>query len=155
MEVNGLQLPASFVQLIREGKMPGPGRGWRLKKERDAYGRPWEAYVFRFYEDEQTIARATAETAQDFADLTPEELQEANDDAAKEPGFIPFINDFSKILQFGEGGASESICFDYRENLKEPSVIYWADVYWRRVARNFEQFVGLWRPVDWAEPWRG
>jgi hypothetical protein len=152
MEVNGLQLPASYVRLAREGQLPYPGRvEWRLRKQRDAYGRPWEAYILRFYEDEKTMLQRTAEFAQTFAEGTPEEFQEANEFDAKKPGFIPFFHDFSKIVQFGDDGGSMVYCFDFRENPEEPSVISWEDAYWRRVARNFDQFVGLWKRVDPAE----
>jgi hypothetical protein len=74
MEVNGLKLPASLVRLIRDGKAPGQNLvEWRLKKKRDAYGRPWDGRIFRFYEDEQTMAQRTAELPEFFGFETPEE----------------------------------------------------------------------------------
>jgi SMI1/KNR4 family protein SUKH-1 len=70
-----------------------------------------------------------------------------------EPGYIPCIDDFSKIVQFGtDSGGAYPFAFDFRENPGEPSVIYWyRGAYWRRVALNFETSIALYQPLpeDW------
>ena len=60
-----------------------------------------------------------------------------------EPRFIPDIVDFSKIVCFGMSADGAPFCFDFRDNLEQPSVIWWADAYWRRVAPDFDSFVAL------------
>ena len=63
--------------------------------------------------------------------------------ASREPGFISYITDFSEIVCFGMDGSGAYFCFDFREDKNKPSVIWWSDVYWRRIAPDFEAFVRL------------
>lgn len=62
---------------------------------------------------------------------------------ADAPGYIPDIVDFSKIVCFGISGDGAPFCFDFRDNESNPSVIWWDDVYWRRVAPDFASFLEL------------
>src|SRR4051812_11455197 len=64
------------------------------------------------------------------------------------PGFIPYINDYSKILCFGKSGSDHPICLDYRDNLKDPQIIAHAETHWRRVAPNFTDYKELIEPYD-------
>ena len=61
---------------------------------------------------------------------------------------IPYIADFSQVVCFGFGSEGDPYCFDYREDRDQPSIIYWADAYWRRVAPDFETLLTLIEPVD-------
>src|SRR5690606_288217 len=59
------------------------------------------------------------------------------------PGAIPDIVDFSQIVCFGIAGGGEPFCLDYRSSPQRPSVIWWDDVYWRRVSPDFGAFLEL------------
>lgn len=145
MMVNGLQLPASFVQLasaIRRGELPD---NWMLKHDVDAYSNDWQADLEIYYDIER-IAANTAELSGWFQ--PGYEAEVAGGHCVNEPGFIPYIWDFSKIVNFGRQGSDEPFCFDYRDDLQQPSVIYWTDACWRRVAPNFEAFMDLFEPFE-------
>ena len=95
------------------------------------------------YENEETILKETIELPKGF-ELNgyygePTDLNEAKDS----PGFIADIVDFSQIVCFGIAGDGAPFCFDYREDLNNPSVIWWDDVYWRQIAPNYESFKTL------------
>src|SRR5438034_453169 len=75
------------------------------------------------------------------AETAPEEIAEWDAESANRRGFIPFITDFSEIVQFGYAGDGAAYCFDYRENPDEPSIIHWNEAYWRRVAPHFQYFL--------------
>ena len=84
------------------------------------------------------------------ADHLPEEIAEEDARYAHRPGFLPFITDFSKIVQFGKAPEGEAYCFDYRENADEPGVIHWHLTYWRRFAPSFDSFMSPFEP--WVDP---
>ncbi|MBW3635568.1 MAG: SMI1/KNR4 family protein [Armatimonadetes bacterium] len=142
MEINGLTLPASFVRAIEQGDLSERTKHWRLqnlREELDAYGNPLETELGAVYEDIASLQKETASLSKDFP-LHPDDWDEMNRD---QPGFIPYIKDFSKVVCFGMDGGGAPFCFDFRENQEEPSVIWWADAYWRRIAPNFQAFIGL------------
>jgi hypothetical protein len=120
MEVNGLKLPDSYLRFLAEE----PGAIWYLKENVDAYGNPLQT-DFDPFETVERMEQNTAELAEGFSveDWKPEWIEER----AKEPGFIPFIDDFSQIVQFGRHLTGAPFCFDFRENSLEPGVIYWDD----------------------------
>lgn len=143
MVVNGLQLPASFLQFwqaMHKGEQPDK---WVLKENVDAYGHPWETGL-EVYWDPKTMEQETAELPKRFV---MDDADKINASCADEPGSIPFITDFSKIVCFGETAGGEVFCFDFREDPKEPGVIYWEGC-WRRVAPNFQAFMALFEPHD-------
>ena len=53
------------------------------------------------------------------------------------------IVDFSQIVCFAIAGGGEPFCFDFRESPNPPSVIWWDDVFWRKVSPEFEAFLQL------------
>jgi hypothetical protein len=157
--VNGLELPTSFVEFLRDE----PGLLRELKGKVDAYGNPFEADFATDLErvasetdlatDLERIGHETADLAPNFgvADKwSPEEVLSQTDKERTSPGFIPYIDDFSKIVQFGRTMAGAPFCFDFRENAREPSIIHWADYgsYWRRIAPNFDTFISLFEPYE-------
>jgi hypothetical protein len=146
MVVNRLKLPESFVRFIHESEA-GP---WYPKVEVDAYGQPFDATDFEAFGRLEWIEQHTADLAQYFGvgHLPADEVQRWTEKERDSPGFIPYISDFSRIVQFGRSGSGEPFCFDYRENLKEPSVIHFDDrgSHWRRVAPNFRTFIALFEP---------
>jgi hypothetical protein len=164
MTVNGLKLPDAFVALIDR---PEPIVWWVPKGGNEQWvfrggegGVHWapkgDAAPHDYLDDLELIGSlATIEeetnglpVAFHIAEYTPEEIAEWNAERANRRGFIPFITDFSQIVQFGYAGDGAAYCFDYREDPDEPSIIHWNDGYWRRVAPSFQQFNGLFEPHD-------
>ena len=139
MEINGLKLPSSFVEILRERTLRRQIGTWWLREEVDAYGNKLESDLSEVYETEDALIRETGDLPKHFA---PEYFAESSE-WQNEPGFIPDIIDFSKIVCFGMSGDGAPFCFDYRDNLEKPSIIWWADAYWRRVAPDFDSFVAL------------
>jgi SMI1/KNR4 family protein SUKH-1 len=157
MEVNGLKLPDAFVKLckaIASGEQPVyPPRQydqetsvWMLKEEVDAYGNHFGMDGLDLFCDVETIASETTQLAQVFP---PE--NSADDLFADSPGFIPWILDFSRIVWIGYMGERDPICLNYHDDPKEPSIIYFEDTHWRRVAPNFRSFMDLFEPFDMAK----
>jgi len=56
---------------------------------------------------------------------------------------IPYILDFSKVVPFAQSGDGAQFCFDFRDDINNPSIIWWADVTWIRVSNDIEGFVDL------------
>jgi SMI1/KNR4 family protein SUKH-1 len=147
MVANGLELPALFEEFVRGPDLPAR---WVLREETDAYGNHFESEL-RLLRDVETMEQGTEALPVLFeAQVTAplEEIEEMNAWAASEPGFIPYLCDFSKVVWFGDGHEDSPFCFDFRDSLQEPSVIYWNDAWWRRVAPSFERFVALYKPAD-------
>jgi len=141
MRINGLTLPNSFVDAVREGTLKREVGCWWLKGKTDAYGDALETELAEVYATQGRIRRATAELSIYWA--RNEIYGVDSSDEANKPGFIPDILDFSKIIAFGISADGAPFCFDYREGKVGPSVIWWDDVYWRRIAPNFYDFVCL------------
>ncbi len=140
MEVNGLNLPLAFTEAIRKGVFHKRVHYWFLRKDVDAYGNPLESGLGDVFTEEEAIIRETNELPKHFASDgyygAPSEWQNA-------PGYIPDIVDFSKIICFGFSGDGAPFCFDYRDDINNPSVIWWADAYWRRIAPDYSRFIAL------------
>lgn len=47
------------------------------------------------------------------------------------------------MICFGISGDGAPFCLDYRTSENEPSVIWWDDIYWRKVSPNFKEFLAL------------
>jgi len=56
---------------------------------------------------------------------------------------IPYIADFQKIIPFAFSFDGMWFCFDFRCNDQDPSVIWWDDDHWVRVAHNTNDFINL------------
>jgi hypothetical protein len=144
MKINGLTLPASFVQEIDRGTLGKRTQSLELRhlrEELDAYGHHLETEMHSFYEDIASLQKETDALPKNFPPY--DDSEEWDDDDKDEPGFVPYIKDFSEIVCFGMDGGAAPFCFDFRENPIEPSVIWWADVCWRRIAPNFKAFIEL------------
>lgn len=140
MIIKGCKLPDSFLRIAQ--RIPSNKLvGWELKHYVDAYGNLFEPELMKFYSDQESILRATNELPEHFK---PDGYYgELGSPGENEPGFIPDIVDFSKIICFAVDGEDAPFCFDYREDAERPSVVYWADAWWRRVAPNFDSFMAL------------
>jgi hypothetical protein len=147
MIIKGFKIPDSFLMLAQR-LPPGGLVDWELKTNVDAYGNPFESEVSELYGDEEAILRATGKLSEHFQ---PDGCYgEAGEPEEDEYGFIPDIMDFSEIICFGADGGGAPFCFDYRDNAQNPSVIYWADAWWRRVAPDFDSFLALYSVGDAA-----
>jgi hypothetical protein len=139
MEINELKLPVTFVQDIHEGKFQRVIGSWQLKENVNAFGNHLETELGGVYKDPKSITQETKLLPKHFAPelfVEPSEWQ-------NQPGFIPDILDFSKIVCFGMSGDGAPFCFDFREDENNPSVIWWDDAWWVRIAPNYESFIGL------------
>jgi hypothetical protein len=162
MTVNGLRLPDAFVALIDR---PEPLTHWVPKRRDQAWiykggegGLYWiptsdadsadGLTSLRLFKSLAEIEEATGKLPVSFhvAEYTAEEIAEWDAEYAHLPGFLPFISDFSRIVYFCDNGMAEALCFDYRQNPDEPSVIHWDEAYWRRFAPNFGYFISMFEP---------
>jgi hypothetical protein len=145
MQINDLKIPAALSEAIRSGHLLRTVGSWYLVDEFDAYGYHLETELGEVY---STPARIKEET-----DVLPEHFQpdgyygESLPDL-QGPGAIPDIIEFSKIICFAISGDGSSFCLDYRDTPDQPSVIWWDDVYWRRLAPDFDSFLSLFNIVD-------
>ncbi len=114
---------------------------WQLKRDFDAFGNVLETELGAVYTSIAALSEETALLPQHFQSDgyygTPTPEQEAL------PGYIPDITDFTSIVCFGIAGGGEQFCFDFRDTRDSPSVVYWDDNYWRRIAPDFHAFVEL------------
>jgi len=138
--INGLKLPNSFIETLRKGTLRRNIGSWNLRKEVDAFGNHLESELGEVYKNEDAIVRETELLPKGFE---PNGCYGEPSESKDKPGFIPDILDFSKIVCFGTSGDGAPFCFDYRDNSEEPSVIWWDDVYWRRIAPDFDSFLAL------------
>ena len=139
MKVREFVIPALLVAMISDGRLRREIGSWPLRRERDHYGNLWESELGEVYHSAVEIKQTTEKLPVGF----DPELEGAEDEWSSAAGFIPYINDFSKIVEFGMSGDGAPFCLDYREQPDEPSVIWWDDVYWRRVAPSFADFIAL------------
>ena len=64
-------------------------------------------------------------------------------DVHPSPNAIPEISDFSNIVVFAESADGMPFCFDFRNNEKTPSIIWWDDDHWVRISNNLSEFINL------------
>jgi hypothetical protein len=143
MEINGLELPSRFVQDLRSGRLRRERGSWPLREEKSAYGEPLETELGYVFPDVAAIQKETDQLPDGYVCISVEEVDEYTRMFGTQPGEIPYFWDFSEIVCFAIAGDGAPFCFDFRENQQEPSVIWWADAYWQRVARDYESFIRL------------
>ena len=163
MNINGLKLPDAFVALIDR---PKPIVWWEPKVDRQRWiykggkdgvywlpeGTPDHHQSLGTLLLHESLVRVETESdrlpiAFHIFEYTDEEIDEWNAEYAHLPGFLPFITDFSQLLDFGRSDCDEPFCFDYRDNQDEPSIIHWDDANWRRFAPNFDTFISWYKPL--------
>jgi hypothetical protein len=142
MLINGLTLPDSFIQDIAAGRFKRAKGSWRLREPRDAYGNHLETELADVFDTPEAIAQHTRELPNGFE---PDEYygQEPKEDEEQAEGWIPDIVDFTMILCFGMAGDDAPFCFDFRDAPSIPSVVWWDDTYWRRIAPDYSRFIDL------------
>jgi hypothetical protein len=141
MVVNGFQLPEAFVRVVDEGGLVADNSD--APNPVDAYGNQWSADL-AIYTSQSAMERCNLLMEQNGR-VDPNEPPPSSPEHC--PGFIPYIDNYSQIVCFGENGMGEPYCFDFRENPEKPSIIQWDDLYWRRVAPDFETLLTLLDPV--------
>jgi hypothetical protein len=138
--IRGLPLPGQFISCVESGIFHRQRGPWQLRKPFDAYGNMLETELGLVYETPEKI-RLESEFLSQYFSPAEDDLSDIFCDT---PGFIPFITDFSQILAFGTAGDGAPFVFDYRDGA-EPTVIWWANAYWHRVAPSFTAFLDLFR----------
>ncbi len=132
-------MPAAFVTAARQGTLHRERGSWQLRRSADAWGWPLETELSEVYADEGRIVAETRRLARDF----PAHQFDGPDVSEGEPGFIPYIDDFSEVICFGVAGDGAPFCFDFRADQVSPGVIWWEDAFWRRVAPDWASFAAL------------
>jgi hypothetical protein len=146
MVVKGLELPTTFADLAQAIQQGGTPLFVTIGKF-DAYGHQFDAPLQLFTTMRELLGWTDGAFSEfGVTDFAPGELEELNADAEGDPGGIPYITDFSQIVCFGLGKMDYPFCSDFRDNPREPSVIFLDDHYWRRGAPNFKEFMRLYRP---------
>ena len=145
MEINGLNLPATFVKDLQSGRLLRESGCWDLIENKSAYGKPLETELCDIFADLDRMQKATNDLEKHFSDMKEEDIDDPVKTYDALYGAIPYIWDFSKVICFAEAGDGSPFCFDFRENEQEPKVIWWADDFWQRVAPNYETFIRLFK----------
>src|ERR1051326_3486585 len=124
MMVNGLALPASFEQFIEGHK--GQRVQWLPKDDLDAYGNDWTGPM-EFFANPEEMAYWTERLRELLGGETEEQVAEREREGLKFldqlPGSIPWITDFSPIVEIGLDDTGSKYCLDFRSDPRNPSVI--------------------------------
>ncbi len=132
-----MELPKELADAIRTGSLRRDRGSWPLKVAFDAYGNPLETELGEVYDLAQMVKHSAS---------LPDHFRDEYVDAPLQfsgPGGIPAIRDFTQIVAFAIAGDGAPFCLDYRDGTDAPSVLWWDDVYWRRVAPDFSAFLAL------------
>jgi hypothetical protein len=89
-----------------------------------------------FYTSEHDLQEATDQLKKHFP------FDDALEDLSSKNGYeyLEYINDFTKIVSFAYSGDGAVYCFDFRSFLDKPSVIWWDDIAWLKLADTVEGF---------------
>ena len=139
MTINGLALPADFVTAVSQGALRRSRGCWQLLDDLDAWGQPLQMEIGEIFEDIECLEKETKGLTRDF----PSDPLDGADISENEPGFVPYIIDFTKVVCFGVSGEDAPLCFDFRADLQNPEVIWWEDAFWRRIAPDWTSFAAL------------
>ncbi len=139
MRIRDNTVPPLMEEIINTGELSREIGSWNLKSNIDSYGNILETEFSSLLSTEKEILDATIQLSKDFF---------ADGDYGSEtdenyPGSIPDIIDFSKIVCFGISGDGSPFCFDFRDSSNEPSIIWWDDIYWRKLSPNLNSFLLL------------
>lgn len=140
MIVNGHELPLALVQAIQNRRLRRDRGSWPLLEEHDAYGNHFESELGEVFD---TLSKLTDETNALPKGFKSDGCYGESNSELQGLGAIPDILDFKDIICFAMAADGSPFCLDYRDKPERPSVIWWDDVYWRRVAPDFESFLAL------------
>jgi hypothetical protein len=134
-------LPKGLSEGLVGGQFERAQGSWELRKDADAYGNQLETSIGEVY-DLEGISRERAMLPSAF--VADGHYGKSAPDLAG-PAAIPDILDFTEVLCFAMSGDGAPFCLDYRDDDHKPSVIWWDDVYWRRVAPDSDGFLALFK----------
>ena len=133
-------LPLTFVRMCKDGTFARLKGCWELKELKDSYGNKLETELGQVLCEESERRRESEALKEGFR---VGDGYGTSDPEFAGPGAIKDIVDFGEIVTFAISGDGAPFCFDYRENPAYPSIIWWDDVYWRRVSPDFDSFCQL------------
>lgn len=133
------QLPFRLIEVMKTGELKRTVGSWQLKRSVDCYENELETELSEVCCCVDDIQYATKQLSQDFV---PDD-DYGSDDVADYPGAIRDITEFGDIVCFAFSADGAPFCLDYRNNRKEPTVIWWDDICWRLVAPNYSTFFEL------------
>lgn len=140
MKVKDLILPEAYSAFASKYQALDGFCNLRLINEQDAFNETLETELAQVYVSESQLREKSEALKQDFV---CDGYYGEPGDVSDEPGAIADITDFSNIICFGMAGDGSPFCFDYRDDRKHPSVIWWEDDHWRKIADSFEDFIAL------------
>jgi len=139
MNIRNHILPLELIAEIQSYTLKRKVGSWQLKSEIDSFGNSLETELAEFFCTENEILDASDKLTRDFK--VDGDYGEPNE--CEYPGGIPDIVNFTDIVCFGISGDGAPFCLDFRDSLMEPSVIWWDDIYWRKISPNFKGFLAL------------
>ncbi len=138
MDSTSVDLPSALQELIAAGLRAPPQGSWRLRNPHDAYGHRFESELAQIFTRGEMVTQGERLPQQFASDA----VYGTSSTELAGPGAIPDILDFRMIIPFAISTDGAPFCLDFRGG-GPPSVIWWDDVYWRRVAPSLETFLSL------------
>ncbi len=142
MIVNGHTLPKLFVSSIENKTFVRKVGSWGLIENRDSFGNKLETELGQIWQSEKEILKETMNLENGFM---PDGIYGEESEYAEEPGYIEDIIDFKDIVNFAISGDGAPFCFDYRLSKVNPEMIWWDDVYWRKISNSYDKFISLFK----------
>jgi hypothetical protein len=140
MKINGLEIPAVLLRAFETKKFQFKVGSLHLKEDKDSFGNKLETEIGQIYREKPQIQKETDNLSAGF-ELNGVYGEES--DYCNEPGFIADIVDFRHVVVFAISSDGSPFCLDYRRDIQSPSVIWWDDVYWRKISDNVDSFLSL------------
>ena len=140
MTINEHKLPKALTEVLDTQVLRRTVGTWELKKNSDAYGDPLETSLGEVFHTKAQIEQETSQLSENFK---ADGFYGEDAPHLQGPGAIPDILNFEGLLCFGQSGDGSPFCLDYRDDEERPSVVWWDDCYWRRIAPDFTSFLDL------------
>ena len=140
MNVGRFSLPKPFVNALESGLFQRKRGSWELKRNTDAFGNRLETEIADVYCSVAAILEAGKENKEDFP---IDEHHGVSQVVPDESGAVADVTDFDAVVEFATSADGSPFCFDFRTDPDNPSVVWWNDWYWRRVAPDFDSFIAL------------
>lgn len=131
-------LPKALLELVTRGWLARSQGSWQLRSARDGFGNPLETELSRLY----SLAEIAERSAALPAEFVEDGVYGSSSSDLAGPGAIPDVVDFADVVAFACSADGAPFCLDFRSGTP-PSIIWWDDVYWRRVAPTLESFLSL------------
>ncbi|UTZ41380.1 SMI1/KNR4 family protein [Vibrio campbellii] len=135
-----LELPDFLIEVMGSRMYQIEVGSFSLKQKSDSYGNHLDTELGQLCSSKDEVLRCTEALKSDFV---PDGCY-GSSELSGYPGEIRDITDFSKIVCFGYSSDGAPFCLDFRDGC-EPSIIWWDDVYWRRISPNFKCFLELFK----------